>query len=105
MTAAFDIIKRRKSANPITSIFLLTDGLDNARGDAFSKIQNALKSFGIIDEAFSINCFGFGNDHDDKLLVRLAKLKSGSFYYIEKLNRVNEAFADALGGLLSVVSL
>ena len=38
------------------------------------------------------------------MLVKIAKLRDGSFYYIEKLDIVDEAFADALGGLMSVVA-
>lgn len=37
-------------------------------------------------------------------MVKIAKLKDGSFYYIEKLDTVDEAFGDALGGLMSVVA-
>jgi len=29
----------------------------------------------------------------------MAELKDGSFYYIEKLSLVDEAFVDALGGI------
>lgn len=39
MKKAFDVIKNRKTANPVTSIFLLTDGLD---GGAFTRIQTSL---------------------------------------------------------------
>jgi len=31
-------------------------------------------------------------------------LRDGSFYYIEKLDKVDECFVDALGGLFSVVA-
>jgi hypothetical protein len=54
---------------------------------------------------FTIDCFGFGRDHDEDLLVNISKLKDGNFYFIDKLDTVDEYFASALGGLMSVVAL
>ena len=34
----------------------------------------------------------------------IAKLKDGSFYFIEKVDDVGECFADCVGGLISVVA-
>ena len=34
----------------------------------------------------------------------LAKLKDGTFYFIEKVDDVGECFADCVGGLISVVA-
>jgi len=35
----------------------------------------------------------------------ISKLRDGSFYYIENINTVDEAFINALGGLISVVGI
>lgn len=51
-----------------------------------------------------INTFGFGADHDPKLMNDISKLRDGSFYYINQLSTVDEAFVNALGGLISVVA-
>jgi hypothetical protein len=48
--------------------------------------------------------FGFGADHSEELLSKLAEAGSGSYYFIEKEDNIATAFADALGGLLSVVA-
>lgn len=53
-------------------------------------------------ESYSINCFGFGADHDPQLMNSISKLGDGNFYYVEKLDQVDELFVDALGGLFSV---
>lgn len=37
-------------------------------------------------------------------MTSIANLRDGNFYYIEKLDQVDECFADALGGLFSVVA-
>jgi hypothetical protein len=34
----------------------------------------------------------------------ISKLKDGGFYYVEKLDTVDEMFMDALGGLFSVIA-
>lgn len=34
----------------------------------------------------------------------ISNLRDGSFYYIEKLETVEESFVDALGGLFSVIA-
>jgi len=34
----------------------------------------------------------------------LAKLKDGTFYFIEQIDKVGECFADCVGGLISVVA-
>lgn len=34
----------------------------------------------------------------------ISKLRDGGFYYVEKLDTVDEMFIDALGGLFSVVA-
>lgn len=37
------------------------------------------------------------------MMNAIAKLKDGNFYYVEKLNQVDEMFTDALGGLFSII--
>jgi hypothetical protein len=51
-----------------------------------------------------LNTFGYGSDHDADLMDDLAKLKDGTFYFIEKVDDVGECFADCVGGLISVVA-
>jgi hypothetical protein len=103
MKIAFEVMKRRQTVNPITSIFVLTDGVETSK-DPFGDITRSLNLSGVKDQNFTISCFGFGADHDEQLLLKVANLKDGNFYFIEKLDTVDEAFADALGGLMSIVA-
>lgn len=99
---AIDILVGRKHFNKIVSIFLLSDGIDDNRNHAIDVINETLiKKATNID--FSIHTFGFGNDHDSTLLSGIAKLRYGNFYYIEDLEKINECFINAFGGLLSIV--
>lgn len=51
----------------------------------------------------TINTFGFGTDHDATLLKKIADHGQGMYYYINSTPSIAEAYADCLGGLLSVV--
>jgi hypothetical protein len=52
----------------------------------------------------TMNCFGYGADHNETLLSELATAASGSYYFVENDSSVGTAFGDALGGVLSVVA-
>eukprot|EP00761_Pharyngomonas_kirbyi_P011881 gb/GECH01011907.1/.p1 GENE.gb/GECH01011907.1/~~gb/GECH01011907.1/.p1 ORF type:complete len:529 (+),score=177.35 gb/GECH01011907.1/:1-1587(+) len=50
----------------------------------------------------SIYSFGYGNDHSADLLRGIADFGEGVYFFIESDEIISEAFADCLGGLLSV---
>ncbi|CAD8066225.1 unnamed protein product [Paramecium sonneborni] len=93
---AFQQLKYRKYVNNVTSIFLLSDGVDFT----FPAIQTQIKS---VNEVFTLHTFGFGEDHDAPMMTSICNLKSGSFYFVQDVTLLDEFFADALGGLISVV--
>ncbi|CAD8066226.1 unnamed protein product [Paramecium sonneborni] len=93
---AFQQLKQRKYVNNVTSIFLLSDGVDYT----FPAIQTQIKS---VNEIFTLHTFGFGQDHDAPMMTSICNLKSGSFYFVQDVTLLDEFFADALGGLISVV--
>jgi len=99
MAHAFEVLKQRREMNPVTSIFLLSDGLD---GGAQEKVKSSLAQTNISEDV-TINTFGFGSDHDPQLMSDIADLRDGNFYFVEKLDTVDEAFVDCLGGLLSSI--
>ncbi|KAL4490928.1 hypothetical protein ABPG72_008664 [Tetrahymena utriculariae] len=105
MQLAFDVLKQRRYKNPITSVFLLSDGLNDG---AENKIRDLLKQLNFYqnynEENFTIQTFGFGKDHDPNLMDKISQLMDGNFYYIGDIHRIDECFIDALGGLFSVVS-
>lgn len=53
---------------------------------------------------FSIHSFGFGTDNDEDLMTKICQLKEGSFYFIKELATLDEAFSNALGGVISLVA-
>ena len=99
MTQAVRILNDRRYKNPVSSVFLLSDGLD---GGATAGVQKLLQTEKPKD-SFTINSFGYGSDHDPNLMNSIAKLMDGKFYFVEKLDTVDECFVHAIGGLISVV--
>jgi len=100
MVNAFKVLQQRRYKNSVTSIFLLSDGLDKG---AQQKVRKSLESSSLPHD-ITINTFGFGRDHDPQLMSDIAGLRDGNFYFVEKLDTVDEAFVDCLGGLLSSVA-
>uniref|UniRef100_A0A7R9WEV9 VWFA domain-containing protein n=2 Tax=Pseudictyota dubia TaxID=2749911 RepID=A0A7R9WEV9_9STRA len=105
---AIQDIKSVESPNEVRSVLLLTDGLAN-RGISDSQ--------GIVDltkgclqqiegnAPIVIHTFGYGSDHNAKLLRDITQsIQGGSYYFVEKDSEVASAFGDALGGILSVVA-
>ncbi len=53
----------------------------------------------------TILCFGYGSDHDSKMLLGISQaFPSGSYYFVQDEKDVFPAFGDALGGVFSVVA-
>lgn len=96
---ALKILDGRKEKNPVTSIFLLSDGQDSGAETGVQQLLNKRKA----DDNLTIYSFGYGRDHDPKLMNSIAKLGNGNFYFIDDFSTVDECFVDALGGLYSVV--
>lgn len=100
MELAFRVLKQRRTTNPISSVFLLSDGQD---GRAQEFVRKSIDRW-LPEECFTIHSFGFGKDHDAPLMNSICSMKDGNFYYVEKIDQVDEFFIDALGGLFSVVA-
>jgi hypothetical protein len=57
---------------------------------------------GDINRSTAIHTFGFGTDHDAKAMHALAEATGGTYSFIENQAVVQDAFAQCIGGLLSV---
>ncbi|KAI3957894.1 hypothetical protein MKW92_000435 [Papaver armeniacum] len=89
------VIEDRKHKNPVCSIMLLSDGQDS-----FSKRIN-LKEISRLQ--IPVHTFGFGADHDPVMLHSIAEGSKGNFSFIEAEGLIQDAFAQCIGGLLSVI--
>ncbi|OQR80524.1 hypothetical protein ACHHYP_17492 [Achlya hypogyna] len=91
-----------EAPNPVQSVLLLTDGLAN------EGIVNKTALIRYVEKMLSKNVslftFGYGSDHDADILRQLSDLGQGAYYFVQNIDGVSIAFADCLGGLLSVVA-
>ncbi|KAI3882051.1 hypothetical protein MKX03_006261 [Papaver bracteatum] len=89
------VIEDRKHKNSVCSIMLLSDGKD-----AFTKRIDLQE---ISRLQVPVHTFGFGTDHDPIMLHSIAEGSRGTFSFIESEGLIQDAFAQCIGGLLSVV--
>ena len=89
----------------VRTVLLLTDGHANAGVTNDAALVNATTKL-LAGTTTSLYTFGYGTDHNADLLQAVAAAAGdgkGSYYFIEDADRVVGAFADCLGGLMSVV--
>ena len=105
---AVEILKKEKkneenNEGRSSSVILLSDGCDNYMDDVQlgEKLKSLTKGEGL---SFTLNTFGYGYDHDPKIMNRLANLRDGSFFLVEDYQKVGEYFVSVLGGCISMVS-
>ena len=84
LECAIKTIKNRKTKNEVTSIFLLSDGQDSNATKNVEKLLGEHQT-----EPYSIHSFGFGDDHDEKIMTKISQLKNGGFYYIKEYNTLD----------------
>ncbi|XP_020229677.1 E3 ubiquitin-protein ligase WAV3 isoform X1 [Cajanus cajan] len=107
------IMEDRKEKNPVASIILLSDGQDNytVNGNGTNHTRSNYQFLlptsisGGDNSAFLIpvHAFGFGADHDASLMHSISETSGGTFSFIETEAVLQDAFAQCIGGLLSVV--
>ncbi|CAD8117924.1 unnamed protein product [Paramecium sonneborni] len=100
MNKALWMLKNRKYKNPVSCIFLLSDGQDDYKG-AEQRVYDQLELLKI-EEKFVIHTFGYGQDHDAYVMNQIAKYREGNFYYIDNINKASDYFILAMSGMLSI---
>ena len=97
-------IKKEKNDKRASSILLLSDGCDNYSYN-YSTLSTKFKNlYQGQDLNFTLNTFGYGDDHDPIMMNGLANLGDGSFFYVEDYKKVAEYFVTVLGGCVSIIS-
>eukprot|EP00966_Prymnesium_polylepis_P123270 2849962-Prymnesium_polylepis.1 len=85
------------------AVLLLTDGHANqgiCDGQGIlAAVQGVLQG-----RSLTLFTFGLGSSHDEDLLRALAEPHNGLFYFLGTADSIPPAFADCLGGLISVVA-
>ncbi|MBA0631460.1 hypothetical protein Godav_000333 [Gossypium davidsonii] len=107
------VMEDRREKNPVASIILFSDGQDTytVTGAGANKSQPKyqllvpLSMHGSDNTGFQIpvHAFGFGADHDASSMHSISEISGGTFSFIETEAVLQDAFAQCIGGLLSVV--
>ena len=85
----------------ICSIILLSDGQDGAR-NADTNFLNLIKTTGKTNYIFTVHTLGYGNSHDAVLMSKIARIRDGGYFFIEKLSNVKEAILQIYGSLSTI---
>lgn len=89
------ILGQRKTRNEVASVFLLSDGQHNV-----GPISNEIMFANDISRSgtdYTLHTFGYGDDHDAKLMQSMAEHKQGNYYFVNDITVVDECFVDCLG--------
>lgn len=107
------VLEDRRGKNPVASIILLSDGQDTYTVSVSGANQPQpnyqlllpLSIHGGDNTGFQIpvHAFGFGADHDASSMHSISEISGGTFSFIETEAVIQDAFAQCIGGLLSVV--
>ncbi|WZY97201.1 hypothetical protein YC2023_069530 [Brassica napus] len=103
------VIEDRRWRSPVPVMMLLSDGQDNFTFSQFGFGVRQRTSYEALlpssTSSIPIHAFGFGSDHDAELMHAISRVSSGTFSFIETETVIRDAFAQCIGGLLSVVVL
>ncbi|KAJ0266621.1 Uncharacterized protein HA466_0005920 [Hirschfeldia incana] len=104
------VLADRRFKNSVSSIVLLSDGQDtytmtssptgssnNTKGTDYKTLLPKEVN------RIPVHAFGFGADHDASLMHSIAENSGGTFSFIESETVIQDAFAQCIGGLLSVM--
>lgn len=104
------VMEERREMNPVASIILLSDGQDNYTIQDSGRDHHPANYESLFPEEVDrdnlqmpIHTFGFGSDHDASLMHFISEVSGGTFSFIETEAMIQDAFAQCIGGLLSVV--
>ena len=98
------VLRNRQFITPVSAMFILTDGNDDAGITAKTRLSNIITNE-LLSKTIpnlSVYCFGYGIDHDAETLSSMSDNGNGLFYFIENISRLHEAFVKCLGGLISI---
>ncbi|MCO5558901.1 hypothetical protein L7F22_012491 [Adiantum nelumboides] len=114
------VLEECREKNPVSSIMLLSDGQDTfsmnsrrqlpfflSRGvsDTRRLVPRSIRRSASLGRMqIPVHTFGFGSDHDAATMHTISEVSGGTFSYIQAEEVVQDAFAQCIGGLLSVVT-
>jgi uncharacterized protein YegL len=104
------VIEERQAKNSVCSIILLSDGRDTYTVSPTAGVHKGEPEYCVLlpstngNQQVPVHVFGFGADHDSVSLHSISQTSGGTFSFIETEAAIQDAFAQCIGGLLSVVA-
>ena len=95
------LLGERKSKNHISCIFLLSDGQHNE-----GPISMDILYQGDTERTkceYTLTSFGYGDDHDAKLMQEMSEKKGGNYYFVDDISKVEDCFVDSLAMVTSIL--
>jgi uncharacterized protein YegL len=95
------LLGRRETKNSVSSIFVLSDGAHNC-----GPINQSILFDGDTERTkceYTLTSFGYGDDHDAKLLQMMSEHKGGNYYFVNDISKVEDCFLDCLGMVTSIL--
>jgi hypothetical protein len=87
-----------------TGVLLLTDGNVNVGIKDQTQLKTIIKTIQENCPGLTIQCVGYGTDHNAAFLKEVAVETSGSYNIVNTIEDVGTAYGDALGGIMSCVA-
>ncbi|KAM7267535.1 hypothetical protein ACFE04_009701 [Oxalis oulophora] len=107
------IMEDRREKNSVASIILLSDGQDTYTLSSPGANQTqpnyqmllplSIQGVNNSGSKIPVHVFGFGADHDSSSMHSISEISGGTFSFIETEAVIQDAFAQCIGGLMSVV--
>ena len=95
------LLGNRKSKNHTSCIFLLSDG-QHCSGPINMDILYKGDTQRTKCE-YTLTSFGYGDDHDAKLMQEMSEKKGGNYYFVNDISKVEDCFADSLAMVTSIL--
>ena len=92
------------SGQRVASMILLSDGQDGY-SSAVRNFKNLITSEKKVNYAFTLHSFGYGDYHDANLMNEISKIRDGSYFYIQRLVDVQDAYVKIYGSLSTVCNV
>jgi Mg-chelatase subunit ChlD len=101
LVRGLQILQRRPPPEAVhpSVVMLFTDGLSNRCASGRS-ILDTLQEV-TLPQGCTINTFGYGEDHDSKLLHTIAMRAQGVYYYVQTPEAIAATFGECIAGILS----
>ncbi|MBN2600973.1 MAG: VWA domain-containing protein, partial [Candidatus Marinimicrobia bacterium] len=102
MLEGYSQVAKNLKTGQVNRVLLLSDGLANEGVTRADKLQEICYDKSL--QNMSMSTFGVGADYDEDLLLGLAELGVGNYYFIHSPEEIPTIFASEMSGLLAVAA-